>query len=109
LAKQFAVPYVDRRRVDIAKDVIDTVPKNVAVEHNIVPVSKSARTVRIAMADPLDFFTLDNLRFILNLEIECVLASRDAVRDAIAEEYGEIMDVNTMINGLGADDVDVRD
>ncbi|HVY60681.1 MAG TPA: ATPase, T2SS/T4P/T4SS family [Planctomycetota bacterium] len=109
LARQFNVPYIDLKRVDVAKDAIETVPKNVAVEHNIVPIAKSARTVRIAMADPLDFFTLDNLRFILNLEIECVLASRDAVRDAIASEYGEIADLDTMIDGLKADDVDVRD
>ena len=109
LAKQFALPYVDLKKVDIAKAVVEAVPKNVAVEHNIVPIAKSARTLRIAMADPLDFFTLDNLRFILNLEIECVLASRDTVRDSIAQEYGEIASLDTMIEGLSAEDVDVRD
>jgi type IV pilus assembly protein PilB len=109
LAKQFGVPYVDLRKVDIAKDAIAAVQKNVAVEHNIVPIVKNGRTLRIAMADPLDFFTLDNLRFILNLDIECVIASKDAVRDAIGHEFGEITALDDVIGDLTADDVDVRD
>jgi len=109
LAKQFGVPFVDLKKVDIPRDVISAVPKNVAVEHTIVPIWKSNRTLRIAMADPLDFFTLDNLRFILNLEVECVLASKDRVRDAISQEYGEITALDDVIEGLTADDVDIRD
>jgi type IV pilus assembly protein PilB len=109
LAKQFGVPYVDLKKMDIPREVVAAVPKQVAVEHTIVPIWKNNRTLRIAMADPLDFFTLDNLRFILNLEVECVLAAKDRVRDAISHEYGEITALDDVIEGLTADDVDVRD
>lgn len=108
LAKQFEVPYVDLKKMDIAKDVLGLVPKNVAAEHGIVPVAKAGKFLRIAMADPLDFFALDNLRFILNAEFECVLASREAVRDSISYHYGEITALNDVIGDLTADDVGVR-
>jgi type IV pilus assembly protein PilB len=108
LAQQFDVPYVDLKKIDIAKEVLALVPKNVAAEHGIVPIAKSGKHLRIAMADPLDFFALDNLRFILNAELECVLASKDAVRDAISYHYGEITALNDVIGDLTADDVDVR-
>jgi type IV pilus assembly protein PilB len=109
LAAQFEIPWVDLRRIDIEKHVVDLVPKDVAVEHNVVPIAQSGRYLRIAMADPLDFYSLDNLRFILNTEFETVLSSRDAVRDAISHHYGEITGLGEMIGDLTAEDVDVRD
>jgi type IV pilus assembly protein PilB len=108
LAKQFEVPYVDLKKIDIPKEVLGLVPKNVAAEQGIVPIARAGKYLRIAMADPLDFFALDNLRFILNTEIECVLASKDAVRDAISYHYGEITALDDVIGDLTADDVDVR-
>jgi type IV pilus assembly protein PilB len=111
LAIQFGLPYVDLKHVELPKEVIASVKKDIAVEHGIVPIWKKGRTIRIAMADPLDFFTLDNLRFILDdvENIECVMSSKDAVRDAIAQEYGEITALDAVIGDLRADDVDVRD
>ncbi len=109
LARQYGHPWINLNKVDIEPDVLEMVPKNVAVEHNIVPVAYSSRYLRIAMADPLDFFTTDNLRFILNTDVECILASKDAVRDAISNHYGEITALDEMIGDLTADDVDVRD
>ena len=108
LAKQFDVPYVDLKRIDVSKEILGLVPKNVAAEQGIVPIAKAGKFLRIAMADPLDFFALDNLRFILNTEVECVLASREAVRDAIAMHYGEVSALNDVIGDLTAEDVDVR-
>ncbi len=108
LARQFNLPYVDLNKIEIAKEILDLVPKAVAVEHNIVPVARKGRYIRIAMADPLDFFALDNLRFILNADVECVLASKDAVRNAISYHYGEITALDDVIGDLTADDVNVR-
>ncbi|RME74712.1 MAG: type II/IV secretion system protein [Planctomycetota bacterium] len=109
LAAQHEIPWVDLRKIDVPPEVIELVPKDVAVEHNIVPIAKSGRYLRIAMADPLDFYSLDNLRFILNSEFELVLASKDAVRDAISHHYGEITGLGEVIGDLTAEDVDVRD
>ena len=109
LAKQYNLPYIDLARIDVPKETLDLVPKAVAVEHSIVPVARKGRSLRVAMADPLDFFAVDNLRFILNTEVECVLASRDAVRAAIGHYYGEITSLNDVIGDLTADDVSVRD
>jgi type IV pilus assembly protein PilB len=109
LARQADLPWVDLNKIDIAKEVLSRVPKNVAAEHGIVPISWDGRCVQIAMSDPQDFFTIDNLRFILNSKVECVLASKDAVREAISIHYGEITALDDMIGELTADDVDVRD
>jgi type IV pilus assembly protein PilB len=40
------------------------------------------------MADPLDFETIDRLRFTLNCQIEVALAPREEIIEAIDRYYG---------------------
>ncbi|RKY16621.1 MAG: type II/IV secretion system protein, partial [Planctomycetota bacterium] len=88
LAKQFHMPYIDLNSIDIPEDVINSVPAEVAIEHKIVPIQGRQRVVTIAMSDPLDFETVDNVRFILNKEVETVLATPEAIDDALRRYYG---------------------
>ena len=79
LAIHFQLPFANLGKHIIAQDIIDAIPKEVALEHRIVPVARKGRTLIIAMADPLDFFTIDNLRFILSTEVDCALADSSSV------------------------------
>jgi type IV pilus assembly protein PilB len=88
LAKQFQIPFVTLQNLKIAPEVINMVPRAVAEENRIMPIKMNGRTVTIAMTDPLDLFTLDNLRFILNTDIDCVLATPTDVQGAIQRHYG---------------------
>ncbi|MBI3098675.1 MAG: Flp pilus assembly complex ATPase component TadA [Planctomycetes bacterium] len=110
LAKQFEMPFVDLANMEIADEIISAIPHSVATEHKIVPVKKNGRTVTIAMSDPLDLFTLDNLRFILNTEVECVLATREDVTAAIEKFYGgKAKDaLGNVLEELTSSDITVR-
>lgn len=88
LARQFNLPYVDVTKGEIAQDVIAMVPKTVVEEHNIVPVKRTQRALIVAMTDPLDLYTLDNLRFILGCEVECALTTPESMAAAIKKYYG---------------------
>ncbi len=87
LAIHFQLPFANLGKHIIAQDIIDAIPKEVAIEHRIVPVARKGRTLIIAMADPLDFFTIDNLRFILSTEVDCALATPEAVDEALDDYY----------------------
>lgn len=88
LARQFNLPYVDLSKGEIAKEVIDLVPKNVVEDHNIIPVKKTAKSLIVAMTDPLDLMTLDNLKFILACDVECALTTPECMAESIAKYYG---------------------
>ncbi len=111
LAKQFHMPYIDLNSIDIPEDVINSVPAEVAIEHKIVPIQGRQRVVTIAMSDPLDFETVDNVRFILNKEVETVLATPEAIEDALRRYYGYGEDELTRLaeeKGEELDDVTLR-
>jgi type IV pilus assembly protein PilB len=88
LAKQFGLVYMRLDEIEIEPELLQLVPKQVCDDYKICPVKKNGRGITVAMSDPLDFFTLDNLRFILNTDVECVLATRDDVVEAVARIYG---------------------
>ena len=88
LGKQFEMTMVDLRSIQIPAELIELIPVALAKEHNIIPVDQKSGCVTIATSDPLDLYALDNLRFILNREIECVLAPSDEIEQAIKKYYG---------------------
>ena len=105
LATQFNLPYVDLNAVEISDDVIRSVPYNIAKEYNIIPIAQKNGRLRVAMTNPNDLFALDNLRFILNMDIECSLAPRKDVIDAIENYYKKHTKVR--MEDVAKSDVDV--
>jgi len=87
LAEQFDFQVVNPMAVPIPEDVINSVPKNIAKKHNIIPVTKKDELLIIAISDPLDISTLEDLRFTLNINVECVLATKNNIEHAIKKYY----------------------
>ncbi|GAX60872.1 type II secretory system protein [Candidatus Scalindua japonica] len=87
LAEQFDFQVINPVDIQIPEDVINIIPKNIAKKHNIIPVTKHDRLLIIAISDPLDISTLEDLRFTLNINVECVLATKNNIQDAIKKYY----------------------
>jgi len=101
LAEQFELEMVDIDGIEIDKGVIAMVPRDLARQHNIIPIEKADGVLTVAMSDPLDLFTLDNLRFVINMAVEPVLATEESIKNAITRYYGIQEDeVDTMLQEL---------
>ena len=88
LARQFNLEMVFIDDLKINQAVIDKVPGELAKTHNIMPVDYSSGVLTVAMGDPLDLDSLDKISFVVNAQVECVLARPGGIRDAIANYYG---------------------
>ena len=88
LADQFGIEMVDIEGLDVPREVIEMVPRELAQEHGIIPIEMHDGVLTVAMSDPLDLFTLDNLRFVINCPVECVLATADSIKAALNRYYG---------------------
>ena len=92
LSKQYGVELVDLYSMDIPKEVINKIPAQVALKHNIVPVSIESGKIKVATSDPSNIFALDDVRFATGLKVIPVLATEDAIKDAISKYYGSSSD-----------------
>ncbi len=78
-----------------------------------MPLSQESGIIRVIMHDPLDFETIDKLRFVLNREIEVSLAPKEAIVEAINKYYGgastETESVDSMLQEFTDTAIDFAD
>ena len=79
-AEQHGLPFVELREIEIPASVIELVPESLARENIVMPLSQESGIIRVIMHDPLDFETIDKLRFVLNREIEVVAGAQGSDR-----------------------------
>src|SRR5271169_3608843 len=87
-AEQHGLPFIELREIEIPPSVIELVPESLARENIVMPLAQEGGTIRVIMHDPLDFETIDKLRFVLNRDIEVSLAPKEAIVEAINKYYG---------------------
>ncbi len=88
-AQQYGFDFVNLESLEIPGGVISLVPESVARENVVLPLEMVDDRIRVALTNALDLEVLDKLRFILNREVIPVVASKDAIQNAINRHYGQ--------------------
>ncbi len=81
--------FVDLATMEIPKTVTELVPESVARENFVLPLALEGNTMKIAMSDPTNIEVLDKLRFVLNRDIQPVLAPQEQIQESINRNYGQ--------------------
>jgi type IV pilus assembly protein PilB len=89
IAEFHNLQFVNLTDVTIPAAVVELVPESVARENVVMPMSQENGSLRIIMSDPTDFDTMQKLQFILNKDIQPVLAPREQIIEAINRHYGQ--------------------
>ncbi len=98
IANTAGMEYVDQIDM-VPSDLLQSVPKEIAERYKIFPLFRDGNFLRIAIADPFDFETLDSLPVLLKLELEMVVAPGLEIEKAIAEQYLVIQNLSSQSNG----------
>src|SRR5919204_5525264 len=89
LSKQYGVPAITLTDFDVDDEVIKLVPKAIAEKHQVVPVNRAGSSLIIAMSDPSNIFAIDEIKFQTGYNVEPVVASEQAIREAMERYYAE--------------------
>jgi type IV pilus assembly protein PilB len=89
LSKQYGVPAINLKDFDIEPEVIKLVPKEVAEKHLVIPVNRAGQALIVAMSDPSNIYAVDDLKFLTGYNIEAVVASEVAIKEAIETYYAQ--------------------
>ena len=89
IAEFHGLQFIDLTEVTIPQAVIELVPESVARENYVLPMAQENGALKIIMSDPSDFDTVQKLQFILNKDIQPVLAPREQIIEAINRHYGQ--------------------
>src|SRR5512133_2072912 len=108
LSKQYGVPASDLKTFDIDEDVIKLIPKVTADKHQIIPVNRAGSSLIVAMSDPSNIFAIDDIKFLTGYNVEVVVASEQAIREAIEKYYAEKgPDLDEVMSGFDDSEVSI--
>ena len=110
LSEETRFPAVDVFKVRPEKGVVDLLPENLASYYGVVPVSRVANVLTLAVSNPFDILQLDDIRIVTACEIRPVLSTEPAIRKAIPEIYnrGQQM-VDDLLDDMNDDEMEVRE
>ncbi len=89
LSKQYGVPAISLKDFDVDEDVIKLIPRTIAEKHQVVPVNRAGSSLIVAMSDPSNIFAIDEIKFHTGYNVEPVVASEQAIREAIERYYSD--------------------
>ena len=95
LSEQLNIPYIKIKEVEVSPAAIKKVPAKFASHYKLMPIKLEKKSLTVAVTDPLDLHTLDDIRLLLNCDINAVLAGETDILEGIKKYYG-----------IGADTVD---
>ncbi|MCP4649323.1 MAG: Flp pilus assembly complex ATPase component [PVC group bacterium] len=92
LAKQLRVMFVDMEKgllkPNIHQGLEKLIPEEYAKEHYILPLSKHGQSLTVAMIDPLDLMTIDDIMKMTACDVSVVVTTSGDMVKGIEEFYG---------------------
>ena len=87
LSRQYGIPTIDLSIQEVDHEIVKLIPEDVAQKYQVIPVSRTGSTLVVAMADPSNIFAIDDIKFLTGYNVEPLVASDSAVKNAIEKFY----------------------
>ncbi len=102
VADALGTEFVDLINKEIAPEILRLIPSGLARLHRALPVSLSGNTLRVALVDPLEPRTAEDLRFALDKDVDVVVAPTEQIEERIKNFYGtETASIEEILQQLG--------
>ena len=92
LHRHLQVEYVDLRKVDIDEKAVRLITEPIARKYKLIPFGFSERDVnklKVAMVDPQDFFALDDISIMTDMQVEAYISTSSQISAEIDRHFGK--------------------
>lgn len=91
MSEQLGYELVDLSNISISDQVLALVKADLLKKKNVIPVEygENSNVIRVAMADPLDLDTIDDISIITGCRVEPVIATEHQIKIAIDRFFGQ--------------------
>ncbi len=110
IAKQAGMEPVDLDETIVTADLLEMVPPHVAETYQVVPVEFDGKVLTLALADPQNISALDDMKFMLNIEVKGALSDPEAIERAMTKYYADRSEsMESLLGSMDQDDIEVLD
>jgi type IV pilus assembly protein PilB len=100
LSSHFRVPAVDLRHTEPDATVVRLLPADLATKFLAVPLARSGRRLKVALAQPSNLFALDDIKFITGFEVDAVVASEGAIKKTLDKYFDSAGTMADVMKGI---------
>jgi len=108
IGKSFGRPVIDLSKVEVdpglTKLSTDVMRKNMAI-----PIQRKGNVITLAVADPYDINSLDEIAFISGSQVDVVIVPESQLVTKLDEMAGSATDLEDVMGELGASDMEIVD
>jgi len=88
IADALGAEFVNLEGFEPSLDILRLIPAGLAILHKALPIGVDGKTLQVALVDPLNPQTAEELRFALDKDIQVVVAPMWQIEDLIKKVYG---------------------
>ncbi|KYG89110.1 ATPase, T2SS/T4P/T4SS family [Metasolibacillus sp. FSL H7-0170] len=98
---QLGIPHIHLNQYAIEPELIKLVPAELAKRASIMPIRRDKNKLFIAMADPMDYFAIEEVRMATGCQIEVSIAAKDDLYRTITKYYDLQESMEAALSDLG--------
>ena len=84
---QLGIPHISLNQIPIDPELLHLVPVELAKRAQLIPIRREKNKLFIAMADPMDYFAIEEVRMATGCQIETTIAAKDDLYRTITKYY----------------------
>lgn len=92
IGQELNVPLISLTRFKVDEQLKTLIPRPIAKQYDVVPISCIGKTLTVAMADPLNIFAIETIATMTGYAINPMLATLKDIREVIDLYYGTGME-----------------
>lgn len=104
---QLGIPHVNLLNLAVDKEIAAMIPVSLAERYQVIPIRRDGKKLTLAMADPTNFYAIDDVRIVSGCDIEVVIAAEREIMRAISKVYGVQDLVDKAVNKIRPDDIQI--
>ncbi len=107
LADQLNIPFLRIGTDTVSMDAVAKVPREIAENYTLIPVHIQNQQLLVAMVNPLEFYAVDDLRFVTQMPISIAVAPQSDIVAALSQYYGKTDMAMVRPDGSGDESVEL--
>ncbi len=84
---QLGIPLMDLTTYALEPEIVRLIPERVARQYHVAPLFKIGNTITVAMADPLDFAAIDEVKQSTGLQVDIVVSPEAQIREVVERHH----------------------
>lgn len=110
IGKAANIAPIDLAKLRVNREVLDTVPVDVAKDYGIFPIDRIGNFLTIAVSNPFDILKLDDVRIITGCQLRPVVTTREAIERILPQAYKSDEDaVGDILESFDDGDLELKD